>query len=79
MCLACSTWATTSCAFGGHAWNEVVVDGVWVSVDASLNQVEADPGHIRLAAAADSRAEAAIMGALGKLSFRLVELQPSGR
>ena len=33
-------------AFGGHAWNEVVLNGVWVPIDATLNQIDLDAGHI---------------------------------
>ena len=58
-------------AFGGHAWNEVVLGGVWVPVDATLNQLELDAGHISFG---EMRvATSAILQAAGKLSFRLVE------
>lgn len=33
--------------FGGHAWNEVLLDGDWISVDATWGQVRADPSHIQ--------------------------------
>lgn len=35
-------------SFGGHAWNEVVLDGVWVPVDPTWDQARADVGHVRL-------------------------------
>jgi hypothetical protein len=35
-------------SFGPHAWNEVAIDGVWVPVDATWNQVELDAAHLRL-------------------------------
>lgn len=35
-------------AFGGHAWNEVVLDGDWVQVDPAWNQVDVDATHITL-------------------------------
>src|SRR5262249_48216073 len=33
-------------AFGGHAWNEVVLNGVWVPIDATMRQTEVDATHI---------------------------------
>ena len=59
-------------AFGGHAWNEVVLQGVWVPVDASLGQTEVDAGHICFGA--DHKASKNLLTTLGKLSFRLVEV-----
>ena len=35
-------------AFGGPAWNEVVLDGAWIPVDPTWDQPRADLGHIRL-------------------------------
>jgi len=35
-------------AFGGHAWNEVVLDGAWVQVDATWDQTDVDATHITL-------------------------------
>ena len=35
-------------AFGGHAWNEVILDGHWVPVDAIFQQTQLDAGHIQL-------------------------------
>lgn len=32
--------------FGGHAWNEVVLDGQWVPVDPLWGQMQLDAGHI---------------------------------
>ncbi len=34
-------------AFGLHAWNEVVMEGVWVPVDPTWGQTAIDPTHIR--------------------------------
>jgi hypothetical protein len=34
-------------AFGGHAWNEVILDGQWVPVDAIFQQIQLDAGHIQ--------------------------------
>ena len=35
-------------AFGGHAWAEVLIDGEWMEVDPTWNQIPPDVGHIRL-------------------------------
>ncbi len=34
-------------AFGFHEWNEVVLEGEWVAVDAAWNEVEINGTHIR--------------------------------
>ncbi len=62
-------------AFGGHAWNEVVLGGVWVPVDASLNQIEVDAGHI--SQGEKSVASGNVLQSLGKISFRVIESQTS--
>lgn len=41
----------TAQAFGGHAWNEVVIDGNWHPVDPTWNQFILDAGHIQLTSA----------------------------
>jgi len=38
--------------FGYHAWTEVWIDGVWVSLDAALRQAPVDVSHIALAVSA---------------------------
>lgn len=60
-------------AFGGHAWNEVVLNGVWVPVDASLGETEVDAGHVCFGP--DHKATSKLLTSLGKLSFRLVEVK----
>lgn len=34
-------------SFGGHAWNEVILDGHWVPVDPVFQQIRLDAGHIQ--------------------------------
>ncbi len=41
-------WVESLGAFGGHAWAEVALDGVWVPVDPTWGQMPADATHIRL-------------------------------
>lgn len=60
-------------AFGGHAWNEVALNGVWVPVDASRGEVEVDAGHICFGS--EQRATQGLLNSLGKLSFRVVEFK----
>jgi hypothetical protein len=62
-------------AFGGHAWNEVVLNGVWVPVDATLNQVDLDAGHISFGE--DRLAAGAMLQSLGKLQFKVVQAETS--
>ena len=49
----------------------MVLNGVWVPVDASRGQAEIDAGHICLGT--DQRANKSMLESLGKLSFRVVE------
>jgi hypothetical protein len=61
-------------AFGPHAWNEVVLDGLWVPVDASADQVEVDPTHISFGSGLRDGVTGFLLS-LGKLSFKLVEVK----
>ena len=60
-------------SFGGHAWSEVALDGVWVPVDPTWNETELDGSHIRFAADRD----ASVMFLLGQVKLKLVELEQS--
>ncbi len=60
-------------AFGGHAWNEVVLNGVWVPVDASLGETEVNATHLSFGT--EHRATRNLLDSLGKLSLRLVEVK----
>jgi hypothetical protein len=60
-------------AFGGHAWNEVVVDGHWLPVDASSGQMEIDATHISFGS--DITGGLNLLRNFGNLSLRLVEVQ----
>ncbi|MFO0964680.1 MAG: transglutaminase-like domain-containing protein [Gemmataceae bacterium] len=57
-------------AFGGHAWDEALLDGVWVPLDASLNRTEVTAGHVYLGTDRDA---AGILETMGRVQFRLVE------
>ena len=60
-------------AFGGHAWNEVVVNGMWVPVDATLRETEVDATHISFGT--EQKAAKNLLNTLGKLSFKVVEVK----
>jgi len=60
-------------AFGGHAWNEVVLEGFWVPVDASCREMEVDATHISFGSEAEATKN--MVTALGKLSFKLIAVQ----
>ena len=60
-------------AFGGHAWNEIAINGVWVPVDATFNQTYVDAGHVCLG---DIR-KAGGQLLFSKLNFKVVESQTS--
>jgi hypothetical protein len=59
--------------FGGHAWNEAVVDGYWLPVDATMNQVGADPRHISLGDENESTGN--LLKTYGKLDFKLISVE----
>jgi hypothetical protein len=56
-----------------HAWNEVNV-GKWVAVDALLNQVPADPTHIRIIIGGLER-QVRLVRLIGKLQIQVVDYQ----
>jgi protein-glutamine gamma-glutamyltransferase len=59
--------------FGGHAWNEVALDGVWVPVDATHGETELDATHIALGREGRQMDFAV---ASGRLSFEVRSVKP---
>ena len=59
-------------AFGPHAWNEVVVNGLWQPVDATWAQAEIDATHIRISLAEDP---IQIFDVLGQVAFELLAVE----
>jgi hypothetical protein len=59
-------------AFGGHAWNEVVLDGVWVPIDATFDETEIDATH--LCFGTQKEASRTMLESLGKLKMKVVEV-----
>jgi hypothetical protein len=62
-------------AFGGHAWNEVVLDGYWHPIDASTGAFE--PDAARLCIGCDQKGSAAFLKNFGSLSLRLIDVTHS--
>jgi transglutaminase-like putative cysteine protease len=56
-----------------HAWNEVYI-GKWVAVDALLNQVPADPTHIRLVIGG-LEDQVKLVRLIGKLGIDILEYE----
>jgi hypothetical protein len=63
--------------FGPHAWNEVVLDGHWLPVDAAWNETEIDATHISFGPSRpdDYNWMAKFLATFGKLSIKLVEVR----
>ncbi len=55
-----------------HAWNEVCIDGRWLSLDTTKNQIPADLTHIRLVHG-DLEGQLRIGAVLGKLKIEIME------
>lgn len=54
-----------------HAWNEAFIGDEWISIDATLNQVPADVGHIRLMHGNLER-QVELTGLMGKMELELI-------
>ncbi len=61
-------------AFALHNWSEVALDGWWISVDPTWNQVPADAGHLRL----PDKPGLAVFGLLPRIEFELVQAEYGG-
>ncbi len=60
-------------AFGGHAWNEVALDGYWQPVDATWGEVDINATHILLGPRTGDGASAEAL--FGGYSFKLLDLE----
>jgi hypothetical protein len=56
-----------------HAWNEVYL-GEWIAVDPLMNQVPADPTHVRLITGELDR-QVELVRALGRLSIKVLDYE----
>ena len=61
-------------SFALHNWSEVAIDGWWLPVDPTWNQVPADAGHLRL----PDKPGLAVFGLLPRIEFELVEAEYGG-
>ena len=59
--------------FGLHAWNEVVVDGVWMPVDPTWGQTLVDATHIRFPM--DISEEWQVMAAIPKMRIKVLHVE----
>lgn len=59
--------------FGGHAWNEVVLDGVWVPIDCTLNETEINATHLSFGT--EKVAAKNLLETMGTLKLRVVEVK----
>jgi hypothetical protein len=59
--------------FGGHAWNEVVIDGHWLPIDATAGHTDLAPLYICVGVGRDGNDN--MSQTSGKLSFQLVEVE----
>ncbi|HQH72610.1 MAG TPA: transglutaminase domain-containing protein [bacterium] len=57
-----------------HAWNEVYVGGRWVPLDSTLNRIEMDAAHIKLAEGS-LEAQTDIVGLIGNLKVEILDLE----
>lgn len=57
--------------FALHNWSEVALDGRWLPVDPTWNQVPADAGHLRL----PDKPGLAVFGLLSNIEFELVQAE----
>jgi transglutaminase-like putative cysteine protease len=58
---------------GPHAWNEVILDGVWVPIDPTWNEFPADAARIRFGA--DGNDGLVLLATLGKLRLEVKEIE----
>jgi len=61
-------------AFYYHAWNEVCVDGRWLTVDTTKNQIPADVTHIKLVEG-DTQEQVRIGALIGTLGITVVDFK----
>jgi len=60
-------------ALGGHAWNEVVIDGHWVPVDSTWDETKLNATHIRIGSGL--RGLTSIGWTLGRVKLEVVSVQ----
>ena len=72
-------FGTHKVVFGYHAWTEIWIDGVWVSLDAALKQAPADVSHIALGISAWNASDptldmmAGLLRVIGNLEIEVLQ------
>jgi hypothetical protein len=59
--------------FGLHAWNEVVIDGIWIPVDPTWGQILIDATHIRFSV--DISKEWEVMAVIPKMKIEVLHVE----
>ena len=59
--------------FGLHAWNEVVIDGIWIPVDPTWGQTLVDATHIRFSV--DISKEWEVMAIIPKMKIEILHVE----
>lgn len=59
--------------FGLHAWNEVVIDGIWIPVDPTWGQILIDATHIRFSV--DISKEWEILAVIPKMKIEVLHVE----
>ena len=59
--------------FAFHAWNESLIDGEWVGIDATLGQVGTDPTHLKIVYGESPGDLAPLAAWVGRTRIRVVE------
>lgn len=59
--------------FGGHAWNEVILNGVWVPIDCTLNETEINATHLSFGT--EKLAAKNLLETIGTLKLKVVEVK----
>ena len=63
--------------FGQHAWNEVVIDGAWISVDPTWGQTRIDATHLRFPV--DMNEEWQVIATVPKMKMTVLEVDLGSR
>lgn len=60
-----------------HSWAESLVDGSWLPVDPTFNQIPADPTHIKLFEGHRPEDMTPIISIIGRIKINVLESQPN--
>jgi hypothetical protein len=66
---------TEDVGFLYHAWAESFVNGSWVSVDPTLDQIPADATHIKIASGESGKDMSSLLKMVGKVKIKVLEFK----